>query len=214
MVGRRILGVLAGNDLPQEIVGRWAGSAEVVIAADGAANALLAQGIRPDFVVGDMDSIQLDQLDLHDPLVLVEAGDQETTDCDKLLDFAFGNGADAMTIVGIEGDRFDHVFAAAHSLSRSRLPVRLVLRTGFGFVVQAGYSQQIKTQAGQTVSFLPIVECRGVEMTGVKWEPKSTLSPLGATSISNEAVGEEVSIRLAEGVGLLIALQDSGDPVW
>lgn len=212
MTGERILGVLAGKDQPLETVRRWAESANIVIAADGAANGLVQVGVVPHHVVGDLDSLdpQLRPL-LPD---VVEDSDQETTDCDKLLAFAARQGADSITLVGLEGDRLDHVIGATHSALRSALNVRLALRRAMGYVVPPGPALLVPSRPGQTVSFLPMVECLNVEMLGVFWPPKRTLSPLGATSISNAATGKMVSIQIETGVGILILTRDSDEPIW
>jgi len=73
---------------------------------------------------------------------------------------------------------------------------------------------KLETNPGQIVSFIAMTECHNVVMTGVRWQPEPTLSPLGATSISNEAEGEEVSIQFTEGAGILIVKRDSTEPIW
>ncbi|MBN9502586.1 MAG: thiamine diphosphokinase [Armatimonadetes bacterium 55-13] len=212
MASRRFLGVLAGQDLPPDVLAAWCQSADFLIAADGAANMLIRQDIVPDVVVGDMDSL--------DPNIravlpkIIESEDQLTTDCDKLIAFAVAQGAESLTIAALEGDRFDHVLAATQSALRSPVPLRLVLRHGLGLIVHARQLTKLETNPGQIVSFIAMTECHNVVMTGVRWQPEPTLSPLGATSISNEAEGEEVSIQFTEGAGILIVKRDSTEPIW
>jgi len=212
MLGQRVLGVLAGHDFPRESLAPWLDSADIVVAADGAANVLFEMGREPDFVVGDLDSLndearaQAKQL-IGDP-------DQETTDVDKLLKFLVERGAESVTLANLEGDRFDHMLAAVHSALQSPLSVRLLLRQGLACVVGAGVESVIETDPGQTVSFIPMTECRGVVMSGVRWPPASVLSPTGSTSISNEATGDRITVRLEEGAGLLFANRDSRIPAW
>lgn len=188
----------------------WLESADLVVAADGAANALIRMGCVPDIVVGDMDSIE--------PYIRVqieevhEDPDQETTDVDKLVSFLAGRGTDAVTLACLEGDRLDHVFSAVQGALKAPFATRILLRQGLAYVVRDRI--EVDSHEGQAISFIPMVECSGVEMEGVKWPPKSVLSPLGDTSISNVATGDKVSARLEKGAGLLFVNRDSRVPIW
>jgi len=210
---QKILGILAGTDIPLATVVSWAQSADVVVAADGAANQLLAAGFRPHVIVGDLDSldsvVERSNLDIHEDL------DQETTDCDKLLDYVrkvYPEGQFSLT--GLEGDRFDHVLASLHSVGRLYPEARLVLRDGLAWFVRPGGERVVPASEGQTVSLIPILPCEGVLMQGVQWAPNRSLSPLGYTSISNLANSSEVGARIHSGLGLLVLQTDTKTPHW
>ncbi|HJP84268.1 MAG TPA: thiamine diphosphokinase [Fimbriimonadaceae bacterium] len=208
-----VLGILAGTDIDPQILTEWALSADVVLAADGAANRLLAAGIRPDAIVGDLDS--LDPVIERANLVLVYDEDQETTDCDKLLAY-MGNrfAGNQLSLTGIEGDRFDHVIASVHSYSKFEHKCRLVLRDGFAWCLRPCSEMHLATVPGQTVSILPILPCSGLNVSGLRWQPRPILTPGGSTSISNEATGTEVSLTLLEGTALVTLQADIRIPAW
>jgi thiamine pyrophosphokinase len=210
---KRVLGVLAGTDIRAEITARWAGSADAVIAADGAANRLLASGIPPTVIVGDLDS--LDPLIERSDTRVEEDLDQETTDCDKLLLYVQRQYSEAQfSLIGIEGDRFDHVLASLQSTARLYPTARLILRDGFGWFVTPESEVSVSAEIGQTVSLIPLLPCEGVAMQGVRWSPKANLSPNGATSISNLAAARMVIAELKSGLALLIQQVDTGQPTW
>lgn len=210
---KKVLGILAGTDVPLETLVAWAASADVVIAADGAANRLLGSGIMPNVIIGDMDS--LDPVIEGSNLVLEEDFDQETTDCDKLLAYARRMHPDGQFfLTGLEGDRFDHVLASLHSTGRLYPEARLVLRDGFAWFVKPGKGQTISTSPGQTVSLIPLLPCEGVQMTGVQWPPNRSLSPIGFTSISNSAAAENVTATLDSGLALLVLQCNVTHPRW
>lgn len=213
MPGEKILGVLAGTDTPITTIAAWAETADWVVAADGAANQLLTAGVSINAIVGDMDSIDLllerSNLDFH------EDPDQETTDCDKLLLYVRDRFPQSIfALAGIEGDRFDHVLSSVYSVGRIIPATRLILRDGFGWVVVPEVPVEIATQPGQTVSLIPLLPCSGVQMEGVKWSPLPNLAPLGATSTSNEALGNRVKASLGSGAALLIHQVRSGEAAW
>lgn len=197
---RKNLGVLAGRDMPLDLLRQWAQSADAVFAADAGADLLAQVGMFPHWTVGDLDSLAPGerQFAVHlDP-------DQDSTDCDKLLAKAESEGLASITLAAVEGDQLDHMLATLHSAARSSLEVRIALRTGIGYVLTRGQSAEIVTVPGRRVSLLPLTATEGASLRGVDWPlEQSNLSPLGATSISNRANGELVEARILEGAAFL-----------
>lgn len=206
---KRILGVLAGADLPLDRLGEWARSADIVLAADGGADRLLAAGITPDRTIGDLDSLRAQGLPNveRDP-------DTESSDCDKLLRLAHEMGFEDITLAGIEGDRLDHVLGTLASAIKSSLRVRLALRTGLGWVVKGDF--EIPTEPGQLVSLMPLVECQPASILGVEWPLVDVnLTPFGQISLSNRAAGDRVQVRLGSGAAALFSLHPRWElPSW
>lgn len=185
-------------------LGEWARSADLVLAADGGADRLLAIGIVPDRTIGDLDSLRATDL----PNVEHDR-DDEGSDCDKLLGLALRMGVEEITLTGIEGDRLDHVLGTLASAAKSPLRVRLALRTGLAWVLKGDF--EIPTVPGQLVSLMPLVECRPVSILDVQWPLLDvTLTPFGQISLSNRAVGNRVRVRLGSGAAGLFSL----DPAW
>jgi len=210
---KKVLGVLAGTDTPVTTIAAWARSADVVVAADGAANRLLAFGIPLDCIVGDLDS--LDPLLKESNIEVVELTDQETTDCEKLLAFVQDRFPDAsLQIAGLEGDRFDHVLASTFSIARMAPNAGLVLRDGFGRIVSPGSEAKFEVVRGSIVSLIPLMPCKGVRMKGVEWAPNPDLSPDGHISISNLATQTEILVSFESGLALFISQGDSARPKW
>ena len=208
----RVLGVLAGGDLPGDRLAAWARSATRIYAADGAADRLLAARVRPHVVVGDLDSLRASPAELVG-IEVVLSTDQETSDADKLLALLAGRGYGAATLVGLEGDRLDHMLAALGSAAVSGLELSLGLRTGWGRVLRPGVSL-FDLASGTTVSVLPLTPCEGVSLTGVEWPlAEETLALGGRISISNRAVGGPVRVEIGTGTALLVA-GTGPDPHW
>jgi thiamine pyrophosphokinase len=219
-MGPKVLGVLAGRDMPAGLLKRWAESADVVIAADAGADLLLEVGVPPHKVVGDLDSTrrseEITRMAGQDVLQLIHDPSAEFTDCDKLLDAALADGYEALTLAAIEGDQLDHMLASLMSAARSPLCVRAALRTGVGWVLRDGESARVPTRPDRRVSLLPLTRTEGVSLRGVEWPlERSELSPLGHLSISNRATGDLVEARVLEGAALLfVEFPDEEMPLW
>lgn len=98
-----------GPFLIQEII-REAAQNKVVIGVDGAAQKLFQLGIKPDIVLGDFDSLEIEYLDaLYLP-------DQNTTDLVKAIRYCDEQGALSITIVCAAFGRLDHHEGALRAL--------------------------------------------------------------------------------------------------
>lgn len=210
MPPNRVLGVLAGDDMPIGALAQWVLSADFIIAADAGADRVLAAGRTPDLVVGDMDSISAEARGMATEWA--GSTDQETTDCEKLLQAALDRSFPRITMAGFEGDHLDHLLASVQAISAAPIEARIAFRRGVAHVVRNRIS--IEATPGSRVSLIPIIDCEGVSLTGVEWPlEKSFMSPIGARSISNRALGGAVYASVEKGVALLFEFTD-GTPNW
>ncbi|MGL5318361.1 MAG: thiamine diphosphokinase, partial [Bacteroidales bacterium] len=92
-------------------------SGDIVIACDGAVNKLLAHGITPDYIVGDLDSISDDIRSIYAHIIFHNP-DQETNDLTKAVRFALEKGFRQVSILGATGIREDHTLANISLLSQ------------------------------------------------------------------------------------------------
>lgn len=86
----------------------------VTVCCDGAADALTAYGVTPDYVIGDMDSITpalAKILSENGRTVLEKSSDQETNDLTKAFRLALTLSPDEIHIFGATGRREDHTVA-------------------------------------------------------------------------------------------------------
>ena len=209
----KVLGVLGGEDVDDDLLARWAQSADAVFAADGAANRLARLGIPFHAVVGDMDSVESWALTGSE---VVHMPDQETTDCDKLLSYCAMRGFQSVTLAGIEGNLPDHVLAIVHSCLRTPLRTRLAYRTGMGWALESHSRLEVECTVGARVSLLPLMDTTDVSLSGVAWPlAGASLHPAGPTSISNSASSERVVASIGHGSVLLyIGYSQRAMPFW
>jgi len=188
--------VLAGRDLAPGALEAWLAWADLVVAADGGADLCRAAGREPDHIVGDLDSIS-------DASGLTPDPDQDSSDADKLLAYLVREDIESVTIVGIEGDRLDHVVATLYSCARSSVRCRLVLRNGLGYVNDTPPNGFVGR-----ISIIPLGRCR-VTAHGFRWPLEDDwLDPLGLVSLSNEAIDPNWTMTVHEGaLAVIVAPQ-------
>jgi thiamine pyrophosphokinase len=183
--------------------------AECVLAADGGANHLARIGMRPEAVVGDLDSIRPGVRSWIGEERMVLRADQEFTDLHKTLEFAFDErGARHVIVLAATGGRLDHALENLALLVRWASRGSLELRDERHRVVPVLGRTEFATAPGQGISLMPVGRCERVWTKGLHWElAGEPLDLAGRTGVSNLAQGHRTEIRV-EGGALLVFLSD------
>jgi thiamine pyrophosphokinase len=209
--------IVSGGDPPGgELVSRKASRARYVIAADAGARVCLDCGVRPDLVVGDMDSIDeeaLRSLDSSGVPFRVFDRDKDRTDTEIAVDAAIDLGARGMEILGALGDRIDHSLSNIHLLYKAMLrnaPAFIVTRTQLVFAV--GSRAVLEGAMGLVASFLPLTQTvRGIVLEGFAYGLHGAVMETGSSyGVSNVVTMEGAAVSVGEGVllGVLCVPED------
>lgn len=179
--------------------------ADLVLAADGGANHLARIGVRPDAVIGDLDSIRASVRAWIGEARIVHRPDQETTDLHKALSYAFDErGATSVVVIGATQGRLDHALENLALLARFDARGRVEFRGEEGRVLAVRGRAEFETSPGQTVSLLPLGRCERVTTRGLRWPLDGEPLDLAArTGVSNVALGEHVCLDVEGGVLLV-----------
>lgn len=173
--------------------------ADLVIGADGGANTLLSMDLKPDLVVGDLDSfIQPAEPAfevLHDP-------DQETNDLEKALQAALDRNHDQCVVLGAFGLRMDHSLKNLSVLQQFNPHFsELLFKDNHQLCFMAGASFTMKAEKGTTVSLFPVSgKAEGVTTRGLKYALNNeTLENGERDGTSNETTDPEFSVEVKKG---------------
>jgi thiamine pyrophosphokinase len=183
--------------------------AECVLAADGGANHLARIGVRPEAVVGDLDSIRPGVRRWVGEERMVLRPDQEFTDLHKTFAHAFDErGAQQVMVLAATGGRLDHDLENLALLARWASRGALEMRDERHRIVPVLERTEFVTTSGQGISVMPVGRCERVWARGLRWElTGEPLDLVSRTGVSNVAEGEHVEIRV-EGGALLVFLSD------
>lgn len=197
-----------GDGLPDP---RLIGEADLVIAADGGAEALVALGIQPRVLVGDFDSISpATQARVQEggAEVIALQCDKDWTDTEVALRLAVERGAATVTVFGaLGGPRLDHLLGNLLLLTAPWLQgcdVRLLDSRHEIFLAHGDKS--IVGLPGDLVSLLALTRVvEAVETEGLTYPLHREPLYQGTTrGVSNELVAEQARVR--HGVGKLIII--------
>jgi thiamine pyrophosphokinase len=180
-----------------------------LLAADGGANSLARIGLKPKLVIGDMDSILPETRRWLGEERLLERPDQDSTDLEKTLAYAFDELAlDALTVLAAIGGRTDHSLHNLGLLARYCRGPKLVLRQADEEILCLTGSAELAAEPGQTWSFQALDPAVRVSLEGVRWPvTRGSLDLASTPSTSNIAESKLVKITV-EGGPLIVIKAD------
>lgn len=175
--------------------------ADLILCADGGANRAMENNITPDFVIGDLDSINPDlRLKLAKNKLIFKAS-QQTTDLEKTLQFALENSVTKVTATGISGGRLDHQINNLNILEKfsDRLEINIIDKSGTGIFVRD--KTVFKGIIGQQISLIAFRQANGITTKGLKFPLNNeSLEWAVRDGLSNEIVSNPVEIEVKEGI--------------
>ncbi|HEV8037072.1 MAG TPA: thiamine diphosphokinase [Yoonia sp.] len=161
------------------------------VGVDGGADHLLAAGVTPAAVIGDLDSLS-DKARATFAQELNHIAEQSTTDFEKALTRV---SAPVVLGLGFTGGRLDHALSVLNVLARYAERAVLLLDAHDVSFVAASGRVAFTAASGTRISLMPLGAAK-VTFSGVRWPFDQTrMTPDGFTSPSNEALGGEVTIE-------------------
>jgi len=185
----------------------------LTVAADSGLLVAEAAGVRPDWVVGDMDSVGDEGRLLAYPKerVVRHPADKDHTDTELALELLWGKGCERVWIVGGGGGRIAHVFAIRDLFERERFPCRWITSGGDVHCVDregvhAPSGLTAASEAGDTVSVFPLGGGPWkAESLGLKWPLDKVRWERGLYGLSNIATGNETGIQAIQGRFMIVS---------
>ena len=170
---------------------------DFVIAADGGLRALESIGIKPDLLIGDLDSLGAHPLPKDVPLEKHPV-EKDDTDTGIALAQGYAMGYRTFALYGCAGGRVDHLMANFQSMARySKLgaDVRLVAPEYDAYALNNQTFTLPERESGTTVSiFCHGDKAEGVTLRGLYYPLEDyTLTcdhPLGVSNQHTESIAE------------------------
>ena len=169
-----------------------------VVAADGGLGTALSCGLRPQAVIGDMDSANdLDQL--PDDIFQIKRSEQDDTDFEKSLDLI---SAPLIVGIGFLDGRFDHSLAALDALARLPHDRPVLLVGGDDVLLCLRGDFEMTLPLASRFSVWPLGAQHFLHSHGLEWPLDDVTMAFGKrTGTSNRVTGTPVSITAGVGNG-------------
>lgn len=184
-------------------------SADRLICADGGANYAYQLNLKPDIIVGDLDSITSEVRHFyHKQNVSIKKylKQKDFTDTQLALSMAEEMGATEIVLIGTMGGRLDHSFSNLYAGVEQTKKGIIVCHVTNDCVIHIFNNYlEIEGAPGDIVSIMPLTEEIGhVYTEGLEYALNGeSLVYQNPYAISNVLVENRASVRLEEGIGVL-----------
>ena len=203
--------LLTGGEAPEkyESISIYAEEADIICTADSGIYHAVRYGLKPDFIVGDMDSVKnADDIKKHDHAEIREySRDKDYTDTELGFFLLKEKGCDKVVIIGAGGGRTDHLLAVYSMFYRDIHPDLWIMKSETVTAVDGKIS--FKAEKGENISFFPVSEGETrMKSSGLVWELDNLVWKPGDAGISNRAAESIVTVEIIS--GRLVMLRNIG----
>ncbi len=169
-----------------------------IIAADGAANRMLKEHRKINYIIGDLDSLD-SKIDIPKNISLIKIADQDTNDFEKALRFCLDKGHTKVLVAGFHGGELEHSLNNWSVFTRfsEKLDLCIFDKGRYGFSVNS--DSTIVSKVGETISLIPQCYCK-LTSSNLKWELSSEVLAIGKREgARNVSLSDSFSLAIHEG---------------
>ena len=177
---------------------------------DGGLRHVLACGRVPDLLLGDLDSVDPDEVTNLESLgveVKRFPVEKDESDLELALMMAVDRGFETLTLAGILGGRLDHTLANLNLLMLSELRgCVVVIESGAEEVFLIRQAVTILGTPGDLVSLIPLTaDAGGVTTTGLQYRlMNETLKIERSRGVSNVMLTKQAAVSVVSGTFLCV----------
>jgi len=152
-------------------------NAKRIVCCDGSAQNLIVEGMQPDAIVGDLDSLDDELVTRYADRIFLDEN-QDTNDLTKAVSWCSEMGYKDIIIVGATGKREDHTIGNISLLAEYIRDLNVLMVTDTGIFRPYLKSSVIDSFPGQQISIFSIDPETEVTSKGLRY-------PLSGTRIRN-----------------------------
>ena len=178
-------------------------SNDFFISIDAKLENLKELGVRPNLILGDLDSAEIDGLD--NQIEVVELSDQNKTDLEKSLDYCKEHSIKKVLILGSSGLRDDHSMANILLASSYSDNLHIELITSFYRIIFVRENTLINAP-NAPVSIISLSTDNKITTTGLKYNLNNEKLKSFSHGISNEVKGENFTVEAESTIVVFIGI--------
>lgn len=190
---------------------------DCVIGIDRGLNFCYENQVKPDYILGDFDSIDKEALQYYesqpDTKIRRYQPEKDATDTAIGMELALKLGSDRIFLLGATGGRLDHYMGNLKSLitaAKHGCQAWILDKQNAITLLDKPTELCKKEQFGNYVSFFSMGDCvKGLTLRGFKYPlTEYTMENEDGIGISNEIVDETATVSFREGLVLMILSRD------
>jgi thiamine pyrophosphokinase len=179
---------------------------DLIIAVDGGSVICYHNQIKPDYIVGDLDSIPAEVSEHFKEAKLIYRPDQNFHDLEKAIEFAQSLNPQIIKIAAAFGKRADQTLANLLTLQSKFNQVPLEFYDDFGRLEIISGSRQIMLPVGQVISLFSFLPVYGITLEGFEYAVQAADYPHGFNGLSNVIAKQPALIDIRQGCLYLYTL--------
>ena len=188
---------------------------DIIIAVDKGLEVLDLLEIKPNYIIGDFDSIDKEILKKYEELkieIKKLIPEKDLTDTESALQLAIEMKSKDISIIGAIGTRLDHVISNVHILKQAldkNVQARIINENNEIQLVNKSIIIN-KDNNHKYISFIPLTtEVIGVTITGMKYCLNNYTFSIGnSLGVSNEQIQDVAEIKIKNGILIMIKSND------
>ena len=208
--------IITGGELSEQFLADYLDKhpTDIKIVVDGALATTHRLGIKPDFIVGDFDTVDQALLDYYDKdIILRHPPEKDQTDTELAIETALNYGCGKLKFFGATGSRLDHSLGnifLLESLLKQEIEAEIINENNKLYIKNQGFILKRTEANGDYVSLLPLTETvENVTLCGFKYPVENlTFYREKTLGISNEIVKEEATVEFSKGVFIVVESRD------
>ncbi len=203
--------ILANGEAPSKrLIQTLRKNASLFVCADGGANIAARLKLRPDIIIGDLDSVFATTRKRFPQAKQLLMSDQNSTDLEKAIVCLIGQGYTNIVVVGAGGKRLDHTIGNAGTLAKFSNRVTISFVSDDGILRSVGTETEFEAEVGSTLSLIPLTRCDGITTEGLEYPLSDESLELGVRDgTSNRVVSSPVRITVKSGRLLIYHRNDA-----
>jgi len=183
----------------------------IIICADGGANNAYKMNIIPDYIIGDLDSIDsttTTYFKKNHKTKIINDQNQEKTDLELAISLAESLHPDEIFIFGAIGDRIDHTLANILCLTKINPDITAKIIDEKNILELVDKPSEIKGYTEDIISVIPLTQIVGLSYEGMKWPVSNKNTKFGWFGLSNRFTKQKAKITFSKGKLLIIKVRE------
>ncbi len=182
---------------PESVWGPLSEACDVIVGVDGGTDAALSRNLAVTMATGDFDSITDTEVER------IALPNQNSSDLEKTLQYAFESEAEVVKIIGVEGGEIDHQLAAFAALVEAPSELEISMYMSEHIVMRCLDDFELVLDAGTKLSLFAFTACANVSISGVEFPLDCEPLAFSTRGLHNVALGGPIHI---ESDGVLVVV--------
>jgi len=200
--------IIAGGDKMSKSSVSYIETGDFVICADRGLNYAYENEIRPNLIVGDMDSVSLDILKMYDDVEQIKfKAEKDFSDSELAINIAVERGYNDIIMFSATGTRIDHSLANIMMIGKYyEEGVEISIINEYSEIRILKENNVFKEFNYDFFTIIPLSrKLEGLDIFNAKYELRNKTVNFGDTlCVSNEALNNELRISKQKGNAILI----------